>query len=365
MHLYCISEIIPIFHAAGHLAYARSTRRYLDCMKELPNLLGPNEFQKLTEKGYFTIRRSDRFWSGNFTDQTIEQVLMRMLKTQGGLAHGRGLTPNTQAKFVQVLPKCVPICNALETFCNVHSDRSDQHRDLREASTTRDAEHLSKLFAWLSSHSPFSFISENKLVSIGTGIVADESADADNAPDIGMTLAKRQTGKMYGDMKLKRKDRIIPISAAHNTTNVNGKEIEINSTLLFMRVTCIIKQEKEMKEYLQYEFATYPPSIFYQGVMRKNNKSDLANILKKLTEPTSIPPEGACYVVDGGYLLHTVVWPQDGTYKDVCHSYIQYVTSHFGTSATVIFDGYGDHTSTKRAEQSRRTKKNTSPKNCF
>ena len=32
----------------------------------------------------------DRFWSGNFTDQTIEQDLMRLFKSSSGMTCGRG-----------------------------------------------------------------------------------------------------------------------------------------------------------------------------------------------------------------------------------------------------------------------------------
>ena len=64
---------------------------------------------RYTSCGYWPIRRNHRFWSGGFTDQTIEHaVLMRMLKSRGGLAHGRGINPahgrginpGTQAKLV-------------------------------------------------------------------------------------------------------------------------------------------------------------------------------------------------------------------------------------------------------------------------
>ena len=83
LHLYCVARMIPIFHASGYLAYARSSRRYLDPMKTLLDIMQPAQFKKLTKNGYFTIRRCHRFWSGNFTDQTIEQVLMRQLKAPG------------------------------------------------------------------------------------------------------------------------------------------------------------------------------------------------------------------------------------------------------------------------------------------
>ena len=71
LHLYCVAHMIQIFHSSGHFAYARSARRYMDAMKDLPNIMRPDQYQQFTTEGFFTIRRSHRFWSGNFSDQTI------------------------------------------------------------------------------------------------------------------------------------------------------------------------------------------------------------------------------------------------------------------------------------------------------
>ncbi len=40
------------------------------------------------------VRRSDQYWAGLSTDLIIEQVLMRSVKTTGGLTHDRGMTEN-------------------------------------------------------------------------------------------------------------------------------------------------------------------------------------------------------------------------------------------------------------------------------
>ena len=110
LHLYCIAKMIPVLDAGGHTAYAQSSRLYLDQMKNLNTIMGWDQFAKYTSDGYWTIRRSNRFWSGNFTDQTIEQVLMRMVKSKGGLAHGRGVTASTQYIMVHIIP---PNCSDL------------------------------------------------------------------------------------------------------------------------------------------------------------------------------------------------------------------------------------------------------------
>ena len=50
LHLYCVAYMIPIFHAWGHLAYAKSARRYLDCMKGLPEIMSAKQFQDITAR---------------------------------------------------------------------------------------------------------------------------------------------------------------------------------------------------------------------------------------------------------------------------------------------------------------------------
>ncbi len=42
--------------------------------------------------GLHIVRRSVRSWSGLSTDLVIEQVLVRSVKTSGGLTRGRGMT---------------------------------------------------------------------------------------------------------------------------------------------------------------------------------------------------------------------------------------------------------------------------------
>ena len=249
LHLFCVSKMIPVLHSGGHTAYAKSARLYLDQMKTIPLTMTTPHYEQYITHGYWTIRRSHRFWSGNFTDQTIEQVLMRMLKTQGGLAHGRGITAGTQSKFVHVLPKAVPICDSLESFCDVHSQTSDQHTDLRTTTTARDGIHYTTFRQFITSHSPFAYSGEkhDTLVSVSSGVVAPNCANADLAIELGERAAARLTEQSYADAKLKRNDRVISIAAAANTATVRGQDIEIDQSALFMRVTCVIKNHQTWK----------------------------------------------------------------------------------------------------------------------
>ena len=94
LHVHSVWLMIPYLHSAGHLHYARSAQVYLQEMLNLVNIMAPDEYDMFTSRGFFTVRRSDKYWCGIWTDMTIEQVLMRSLKTSGGLTCGRGISPS-------------------------------------------------------------------------------------------------------------------------------------------------------------------------------------------------------------------------------------------------------------------------------
>lgn len=170
---------------------------------------------------------------------------MRMLKTRGGLKHGRGITSSTQAKMVHVLPKTVPVCEAVEDFCGIYSQTSDQHTDMRACTTKRDGQHYVLFRDWFDDHSPFSYTGEHRdsLISLSTGIVALTSANADCVFELGRESAEHLVGQNYAYVKLKRNDRVISIGTANNSVTVRDKVVEVDPTLLFMHVTCVIKKK--------------------------------------------------------------------------------------------------------------------------
>ena len=325
--------MIPVLHAGGHTAYAKSSRLHLQHMKELPNIMDETTYNKYTTYGYLTLRRSHMFWSGIFTDQTIEQVLMRMLKTHGGLAHGHGITSSTQSRMVNVLPQTVRVCETLENFCGVHTHTSDQHKDMRTTATARDGQHFLMFKDFMSQHSPFAYIgvNHNRLVSITTGAVAPQQANADSAFEVGNDAAARLTGLNYADATLRRNDKVTSIGAVSNNTTVRGKMVEIDPTILFMRVTCVIENHADLQNYMKHEFSKFPPALFDKGMLRKNAKSLLAKELKVATASVSFATlNNAYYVIDGGHLLHTATWPTPCiTFKDVCDNNVTYASRHY------------------------------------
>lgn len=350
--------MIPHFHAAGHLPYAKSARLYLQQMNSIEDVMPPEEYTLFSDKGYFTIRRASEFWSGNFSDQTIEQYLMRMLKTSGGMTHGRGITDSTLTKWVHALPHCVPVCDALEKFTGVHSATSEQHKDLRSSTQCKDRKDYDVFVQWLQVHPPFAGYQPDQLVSLATGVVADATVNCDNAVQIGQAAASALTGKQFSQITLHRSNKVKTMGD-RNRVNVRGQYTVVNPTVFFNRITCVLKSSSDMEQYMSYELAPQPPSLFHDGAMRKPTKSALGTLLKSFAPTQHTLPNNCHFVVDGGHLLQSVVWPQQSTYGGVCQGYIAYILKHYGVGTTTVFDGYNT-ISTKAAEQLRRAKKTTS-----
>ena len=81
--LMVVRQILNLFSATAHFQYVNSARLYLQLMDKPP--IDFPWLYNLFQQDYYTIRRSDRFWSGLLIDLAIEQSLMRTVKSRKGL----------------------------------------------------------------------------------------------------------------------------------------------------------------------------------------------------------------------------------------------------------------------------------------
>ncbi len=124
LHLVAVTNMLYLFAATGHINYAKSARFYLQLMQNLPND-HPWLHQCSINKGFHTIRRSNRFWAGLWTDLVIEQVMMRSIKSRGGLTRGRGLTDSVRHQWIYSMHKCAGVHNSMTTLTNLKSSTSE------------------------------------------------------------------------------------------------------------------------------------------------------------------------------------------------------------------------------------------------
>ena len=124
-HLNAVTALLNLSAATGHIHYAKSARLYVQEMRKLPST-HPWRHQKFVE-GYHTVRRSEILWAGLWTDIVIEQVLMRSLKSRGGLTTGRGMTTSLRQQWVYSMHACAAIHDAMTSLTGKHHITSHQH----------------------------------------------------------------------------------------------------------------------------------------------------------------------------------------------------------------------------------------------
>ena len=152
-HLESLSEMLPYMATSGHILYTKSAQLYLQSMVRLESE-HPVVYQKLIGR-FHLVRRSDRKWAGLFTDFVIEQVLMRSMKTSGGLTRGRGMTEQQRLIKLLSMPVCAEINHAMLGLTGVSYSTGEQNKDISESRKNRDMKDTKTLLNALAEQNPF------------------------------------------------------------------------------------------------------------------------------------------------------------------------------------------------------------------
>ncbi|CAH0381337.1 unnamed protein product [Bemisia tabaci] len=210
---------------------------------------------------------------------------------------------------------------------------------------------------WLDQHDIFPQIKE--LIAINSGISGTDNINCHLAREIGAKGIAKLIGEDYDTLKFKRNERCIPLANVSCAICVEDVITPIDPHMLFRRICVAKKSDEELEECLKYELSPFPLSMFTEEGMYKGTKSTLYESFTPIT--LEINTSNAMYVIDGGFLLHRVLWARGLTFSSICKNYVSYVKSHYHSSlAIVVFDGYpsdADERSTKYMERLRRKKR--------
>lgn len=169
LHFSTIIEMISFFHSCRHFNYAKSAHLYIPDMSQPKEKIdSEEEYQKYVNKSFFTIRRSEKYFSGVSSDMIIEQTLMRSIHSIGGLTQGRGITESVAISWLNTLTYAAYINDDLEEFCRVKMGFSKQHTDFRNSHRERDAKDLATLLNWFADHPPFP--QHHSIINIATDV---------------------------------------------------------------------------------------------------------------------------------------------------------------------------------------------------
>ena len=193
-----------------------------------------DEYDAFIVKGCGCIRRTNRHWSGNSTDMTIEQILIRCAKCRRQGITNRGYTSSVENRWILTTPLVNQIIDLMEAYVGLKAVTTDQHVDARDSRISRDTADMLKISSWFNMHDPFPCIEE--LINIATGTVGGEKFNPYDAFNVGNSIIKNFIGLPFDSIKFQRSMRILPLKAQHNNIKMNGEILPIDPNLLFQRI---------------------------------------------------------------------------------------------------------------------------------
>ena len=315
--LVTMESMIDLFAVTGHTNYARCLRLHLKFMLHLKDS-HPQVHEKFAQQGAHVKTKSERYWAGLWPDLIIEQVMMKSVKSRGGLTHGRWLTESAKTLWVNSQNVSSLIYSAMTSLTGSQTVSSHHHEELGVTQQKRDAEDLDKISSWFKIHNLFDS-NKTELQSLSTGLIADDKINCDETESLGCSIQMKPDNLKFSEASIKRKDRVTTLASLNNQIKVKDRVFPVGPVQLFSRLILIMERSDYLIQYFKYELTPEPTSVFKDQMMRKDNK---ASLLPSLIQPTyqhddkddeSIPN----IVIDGGYLLRIVVWLKDGTYNDV------------------------------------------------
>ncbi|GBO36429.1 hypothetical protein AVEN_70317-1 [Araneus ventricosus] len=114
-------------------------------MLNLKDKIDPIEYEKFTKDGYFTVRLTDKFWSGIRSNQTIEQTLMKTMKSSGELTRGRGITESVLTRWTLGMMHLHNISEEVEKYSPVMVSGNGAPLEEKEFELDREVEESNEI----------------------------------------------------------------------------------------------------------------------------------------------------------------------------------------------------------------------------
>lgn len=249
LHLKCVRNRLPYIAALGHNLYTKSSYVYLTDMQSLANTHPDDHLQFVN--GHHVMRRSDRHWASLPTDLIIEQVLMRSVKSSGGLTRGRGLSENKRSQWLLSMPACAEVTNAINEFTCVAYTTSDQQKEAGNSRMERDKKNIVSMLRFLKERDPFGELPA--LRNIETGVTADSKVNVDSEKEIGERIIESMSGQSISTYSFKRSQQVVTLNSK-NLMKIDEEPIFIDPQLLFQRFATVANSmDLDLSEVFTFE----------------------------------------------------------------------------------------------------------------
>lgn len=247
---------------------------------------------------------------------------MRSLKCAGGLTRGTGFGEVQRTVWLQSMPSCAAINDAMQIFTHKSMETSEQHKEMGMSRRKRDIEDTKILFDYLSERKVFANVTS--LRNIVDGVVSYPNCNPYDAENIGMAVVKRMEGNNSATFVFKKKDQVVVMNTK-NTVQIDNESVQIDPEVLFQRLLFIQsnRNNDDLEFVLTYELTQRPPVFFDDnGFLRDGNESSLPDFLWKrygcnVSSECEMLDE-CVYVLSGDWMINEVVWQKGETFNDIC-----------------------------------------------
>ena len=155
-----------------------------------------------------SVRRTDKFWAGLWTDLTTEQTIMRSIKNLG-LARVRGMDESTRNIQISTLHHCTAIKQSMQNITKTVRQTSAQDVKLGRSQRLKDNQDLQKLYSWFQQFNIFDS-RDCRLQLLKSGLVAKEShgINCHQAEVIGQQIKLGMDNKMATEAKVETSKKV-------------------------------------------------------------------------------------------------------------------------------------------------------------
>ena len=163
--------MLPYFITAGHHQYAKRTRMSLQLFdawsQQCPELM-----DEVFRKDHHTVRISSRNWTGTRSDRSIEESVMREVKTSGGIGHGALCHEDALGSWFLFIEHTSKVSEDYAGSIRRQTDSTSyKHPDTAIVTMTRNPLAVETIIDFLEENSPFDLnIDKCDLISLVTGL---------------------------------------------------------------------------------------------------------------------------------------------------------------------------------------------------
>ena len=282
--------MLNLFAATGHIHYVKSARLYLQNMLNLESNF-PWVYVKFSNEGFHTIRRNQRIWAGLWTDLTIEQVIMRSIKSRGGLKKGCGVTESVGMLWINSTHSLSGIHEAMTDLTRLKHKTSVQHAEMSDSRIRKDNQTLQQLKAWFDTNNSFD-VNCPELRSLSNGLVAmkEDNINCDEAEIVGEAIQTKLNGAEILSRTIQCKDQIHTLSCLEDLIKIENETVYVKPEVLFNRLTLLVQKDDERITVFQHKLTPKPASLFEKEKCEHLQRTFLEIIYCKVKEKVNVLP---------------------------------------------------------------------------